>query len=140
MERLSLALQNTFGINEIASFVPYASYNEELDCVEYLEANTLFIANRIDDILTLLKDETGKVIGFKLKGFKNYFNTNLKDRFELEETQFLPLIKLIEAILTLDAKRINQDSFKRSAYQAVLQLSNNKRDITVYDFDARKAA
>lgn len=142
MEKFQAALKNTFGIDEISSFKPYASYYEDMDFIEYMHEDIPCVSDRIDDLLTIFSDKNENVIGFRVKGFRYFFNSELKDKYQLTNQDFIDLVDVVSSILTLRGRDIIQDSKKSVAYRKVYALAKVEAPM-VYDFDwknPRKAA
>ena len=89
-------------------FKACAHYYPPMDCVIYLRENLAYRADRVDEYLTLLWHpyET-RAIGVKIKGFAKLFKTlqtvSRATGRDLPETAFHPLMKAIEAALTVQA-------------------------------------
>lgn len=113
-------------MKNIAQYTACATYFHDSDCVEYVQQDTFSIYDRVDEFLTLVYDKTGKkLIGFKLKGFKNLFTQQLKPYFEMNDQQFLRVVSAIEAIcVILGNKLVADDEIKRS-YQAAAAMAAN---------------
>lgn len=109
-------------------YKPAAVYFLDSDCVEYLKEDAFCIYERVDSFLTLIFDETKfNLIGFKLKGFKYVFEQHVKPLFKLNDSQFIDLVSVIEAVFS----SIGDDIFKagdeerRRAYKAAIKLAAN---------------
>jgi len=102
MENLNNVLQNAFGFKMGSEFIQRAVYSASMDCVTYMSADVITISDRIDEFLTVMvdADDTSKVVGFKAKGFRHFFTTTLKDKLNLSEMDFIPLVSVIEEMLT----------------------------------------
>ncbi len=101
MQELAQFFNEAFDATLSDDFIPRASYYPAMDYVEYVSRDTTCVYDRIDDVLTLIYDrEQKETIGFKIKGFKYFFNTELKKEFDLNEDHFLPLVDVIEKLLT----------------------------------------
>jgi len=109
-----------------APFLPHAVYFADSDCVEYIREDSLCVYNRIDNFLTLIFDSTQtSLIGFKLNGFREKFDTYMRPLFELNDRQFIDLVSLIEIVFievgnnALDAG----DERRKNAYKAAIKLA-----------------
>ncbi len=52
-----------------AEFKPFATYDSDGDCTEFLTSGDTFYAERVDDLLTVYRSQdTGEVIGSLVKG------------------------------------------------------------------------
>jgi len=115
----------------LGEFEPTAVYFSDADCVEYLREETLCVHRRIDELLTLIYDETNAIpVGFKLKGFKHILD-RMRERFDLSHEQFVELVAVLEAVCTDIGEELFSDSQRHSAYQAASKLAKN---VKLYDF------
>lgn len=125
MERLNEVLKNVFDVTMSDTFERKATYNPAMDCVEYVSADEVAVAFRIDGFLTLYKDRNRqRVIGFKCKGFRYVFEKLRQQGAPLEEKHFLPIVKLIEAALTEIGDQVC-DEEKRAAYDEAMRIASN---------------
>lgn len=107
-----------------------AVYFSDADCVEYVSEDTTCIYRRVDQILTLIYDETNAIpIGFKLKGFKRILET-MRERYQLNDSQFVELVQVLESICTTVGEEMFSDSHRKSAYDAAAKLA---KDVKLYD-------
>jgi hypothetical protein len=109
-------------------YSPCATYFVDSDCVEYVQRDEFCIYDRVDNFLTLIFDETGlDLVGFKLKGFKHLFETQLRPLYELNDMQFIDLVSAIEAYFTHRGNQMfaSSDPKLRGAYKAALKLAAN---------------
>src|SRR4029077_2594532 len=75
----------TSNIELHARYTPVGVYYEDADMVEYIRKDVPCVNRRIDDLLTLALDmESREPIGFKLKGFKNFYLHYFKPAQESE--------------------------------------------------------
>jgi hypothetical protein len=121
-------------------YTPAAVYFVDSDCVEYVKEDTFCVYDRVDEFLTLIYDETKiGLIGFKLKGFKNFFHTTLQPLFDLNDNQFLALASVIEAWFTRVGPKFLQSEDRKRAYKAALKLAAND-NVKLYSDELRAAA
>ncbi|MBK8200450.1 MAG: hypothetical protein IPK75_19045 [Acidobacteria bacterium] len=81
-------------------FKPSAKYNHGLDVLAYRAEGGTCVADRVDGFLTILWDkEQKRIVGIRLKGFRWVFN-ELKGRFKWTDADFLPLVKVLEAVMS----------------------------------------
>jgi hypothetical protein len=127
----------------VDSFSPHAAYYEALDCIEYVNKDCTVIAERIDEVLTLLrKNGTQEYVGFKIKGFRNYFEKNLKQMYRhLNEKDFMTLTNVMEPIFQERAPELmsSKKHTAKSAYRIVYEMIDNNA-IELFDFDLAKVA
>lgn len=107
-------------------YVPSAVYFLDSDCVEYVTEDAFCVYERIDGFLTLILDETKfNVVGFKLKGFKHFFEKYLKpSQSELTE-DFIDLVPAIEtAFREIGDKLFSVEKEERvRAYKAARKIA-----------------
>jgi len=112
---------------------PLAVYFADADCVEYVAEDTVCVYDRIDHFLTLIRDETQMFpIGFKLKGFRNWFE-RIKDDLGYDEGHFVELVKVLETVCSsIGDESFGDDVQRRQAYKAAAKLARDK-DVKLYD-------
>ena len=111
-----------------APFQARAVYFSDSDCVEYVMEDTFTVYERVDDFLTLIYDETKiSPVGFKLKGFKNFFSKHLQPLFKLHDEQFVEMISVLEARCTAIGNGIVENDRRRRSYMAAMRLAKNVR-------------
>ncbi len=122
------------------NFAPTAMFFDDSDCVEYLREDTFCIYERVDEFLTLIYDETKiNVIGFKLKGFKHIFQTQLQELFKLNDERFIGLADIIEEICKEIGDQLFEDDARTRAYQAVRNIASTD-NAKIYGSDLKLAA
>lgn len=98
-------------------YVPVARYFQPGDYVEYVREDRPCIYRRIDQFLTLALDiHTKSLIGFRLKGFNNFFLSHLKPRYRLLDDQFVALVSVIEVAVTKAAIEVFETADAKAAY------------------------
>jgi hypothetical protein len=108
-------------------FAPVAVYMDDADCVEYVREDTTSVYRRVDQLLTLIYDETNEIpIGFKLKGFKRIL-LDIRDRLSLCDDGFASLVGVLELVCTEIGDELIQDPKRRSAYAAASKLAKDVR-------------
>lgn len=109
-----------------SEFRPVAVYFSATDCVEYVNEDTVYIYERIDQFLTLIYDETKfRVIGFKIKGFRWIFEHCLKAHLQLNQSDFIDLVQAIEAICQQLGDELTADDRRLNAYRAARKIADN---------------
>lgn len=99
----------------VSCFSPHAAYYNALDCIEYVNKDCTIIAERVDEFLTLFRQNaTDDYVGFKLKGFRNFFETSLRHTLDLKDEDFVTLKEMMLVICTEKANEFvaNKDSYK----------------------------
>jgi hypothetical protein len=107
-------------------YTPVALYLEESDSLEYVKADGPCVYKRVDPLLTLVLDmRTRKLIGFRIKGFKNFYLKSLKDNHTLLRSEFLLAASVLERAMELAARRFfdTHDERKASAYREAWKLA-----------------
>jgi hypothetical protein len=119
----------TFQADLSSRYTPVAVYYEDADMVEYLREDVPCVNSRIDAFLTLaLKMDGRETIGFKLKGFKNFYLRHLKDDIPSADDRdhFLALVRVIEkAIHVLGDKAFEKD--RKAAYDQAYRIAKEDR-------------
>lgn len=103
--------------NLTTPYTPVAVYYEDADLVEYVRRDIPAVAKRVDALLTLLLNmrDRDDVVGFRLKGFKNYYLRNLAG---LDD--FVALVTILEQEMT----RIGDEAFvRREGYKKARELA-----------------
>ena len=106
---------------------PAAVYFFDSDCVEYAREDVFCVYDRVDGFLTLVFDSEGeKLIGFKLKGFKNIFEKYIRPRLQ-RDIQFVELVSAIETVFTEAGDQLFSERSGRveQAYKAAMELAAN---------------
>ncbi len=108
-------------------YEPAAVYFLDSDCVEYARQDVFCVYDRVDSFLTLVFDSAGeRLIGFKLKGFKNIFEKYIQPRLQ-RDIQFLELVSAIETVFTEAGDQLFSERSSRveQAYMAAMELAAN---------------
>jgi len=106
---------------------PAAVYFLDSDCVEYAKEDAFCVYDRVDSFLTLVFDSAGeRLIGFKLKGFKNLFEKYIRPRLQ-RDIQFVELVSAIETVFTQAGDQLFSERSERveQAYKAAMELAAN---------------
>jgi hypothetical protein len=135
-------MQQNFGVEKMDSsidpeawllskYAPVAAYFEDCDSVEYVNEDTVCVYRRIDSFLTLIYDETSiRIIGFKFKGFRWFYNTYMQNIPEFGADGFVHFVKVIEAVCSYLGDELLNDDRRRNAYQAVRKIAE-KEEVTI---------
>ena len=70
-------------------FAKIAVYFPSMDYVDYIQRDTLTISSRIDRFLTIMCDEDGDMVGFRLKGLRNVFMKKIQPALQLADDDFV---------------------------------------------------
>lgn len=123
-----------------AEYQKRAIYYSDSDCVEYVTEDAFTVYDRVDDFLTLIFDETKiNLVGFKLKGFKHFFDNHLKPLFKLNDEQFVYVVSVLEARCTELGSTIVDNDRRKRAYVAARKLAAND-NVKLEGFDLQAAA
>jgi len=99
-----------------------AVYYEDADTVEYIRDDVAAIFHRVDPALTLIFDMKNreKLIGFQVKGFRNFY---LKDEVRAAVgDDFLSLVGILERLITAVGAPL-VDGYRRRAYEQARQIA-----------------
>jgi hypothetical protein len=103
---------------------PIAIYYEESDSVEFIRADVPCIYRRVDDFLTLVIDMDNRaLIGFRLKGFKNFYIRHFAKLNRSIKPDFLSLVSVLEKIIEQFADDLIEDSRRQAAYQQAREMA-----------------
>lgn len=105
-------------------YTPVAVYYEDADSLEYVRRDEPTVYRRVDELLTLiLSMESRDVIGFRIKGFKNFYLRYLKSKYNLNDDQFPPLVSLIQNAVSVLGDAVFSERERRAAYEKALSIA-----------------
>lgn len=108
--------------------LPAAIYYEEADSVEYVRRDVPTLNRRIDRTLTLVFDlETRDLLGFRVKGFRHFYNRHLRPTIGYEEEKFIKLITVLETLICEMGNEIIAEPQRASAYQAARSIADEDK-------------
>lgn len=115
----------------ISEYKPIALYYHDADSVEYVRADVPSVSRRIDAFLTLILDmeDRNKVIGFRLKGFRNFYSKHFQLINETLNDEFLALVSVIEKRVT----EIANNHFDKAEAAPRLEAYKRAREIAASD-------
>jgi len=117
-----------------SEYLPVAVFYEEADLVEYVRADVPAVHRRVDEFLTLVLDmEKREPIGFALKGFRNFYLTELKPKLDLTEADFLSLTAILEDVISAVGDSIFDDTERRKAYETAQRIAAHD-DVELREF------
>ncbi|MEM9100182.1 MAG: hypothetical protein AAGC79_16830 [Pseudomonadota bacterium] len=106
-----------------------AVYFPSMDYVDYIRNDGVAICERIDRFLTVMRNEDGEMIGFKLKGIKNFFLKRLKPALSLEDEDFVYVKDMFVALATaMGDEMFPDDDKQRKRTQAYRNASRIARE------------
>jgi len=106
-----------------SQYSPVAVYYEDADTVEYIRKDTPCVNRRIDDFLTLTLSMDGRqAIGFRLKGFKNFYLRHFKQDGVGDRAHFLKLVSVIETATKLLGNKVFDDQ-RYAGYKQAYQIA-----------------
>lgn len=113
---------NPAAYNLSTAYVPVAVYYAGADTVEYVRKDAATVYRRVDEFLTLILDmyDRETLIGFQLKGFRNfYLQDGVRDRLGED---FLSLVGLLERAVTWLGGEMFDDE-RKDAYHRACKLA-----------------
>jgi hypothetical protein len=117
---------NPSAYNLSAPYEAQAIYYEMADSVEYVRKDEPSVYDRVDELLTLIYSmrNRSELIGFQLKGFKNFY---LQDsvRAQLGD-DFLSLVGLLERVMTATGEHVFEKR-TRDAYERAHRIALEDR-------------
>ena len=110
-------------------YVPSAKYNRNADLIEYVREDKPYIMRRVDEFLTIaLEMDTRKPAGFRLKGFRKFFDHEIKVKHNMLDDHFFAVVSLIELAATKTGKKIFGDGdLARQAYRNAYNIAVHDR-------------
>jgi len=114
------------GLGLHSEYIPSAIYYADADTVEYVRSDVPCIHRRIDGILTLNLDlRTRELIGFRIKGFRNFFLNHLT-RQQHFERDFIALVSVLEqAVQVVGDACTSRDCLE--AYRSARKMAHEDR-------------
>jgi hypothetical protein len=117
----------------VGAYAPIAIYYDESDSVEYLREDVACVYRRIDNRLTLaLEIDSRALIGFRLKGFKNFYIRHIKEKYKLDDQQFLSIIPVLEEIINLVGVKLFEDKGIKEAYENAFKIAEEDHVLLKY--------
>jgi hypothetical protein len=115
--------------NLTTPYSPVAVYYEQADSVEYIRRDTPAVYRRIDEILTLIFDMRHRddLIGFRIKGFKNFYLKAIKPSVEPLDSDWLALVSVIERALKFAGDGVFEKREREAAYAKARSLALEDR-------------
>jgi hypothetical protein len=121
-------IQTMPGIDLHAEYVQSALYYADADTVEYVRKDGPCVHRRIDDMLTLTLDlNTRELVGFRVKGFRNFFINHLKPKYKLLDGDFIPLVSVLEQALELVGNTVCPTEDSVEAYRKARKMAHDDR-------------
>lgn len=108
-----------------AEYAKAAIYYDLSDTVEYLRVDESCVYRRIDSRLTLALDmDTGAVVGFRIKGFKNFYLRELKPFCDKLGVEFVDLAQaFVSAVEQVGDEVVDVERLK--AYRQAYEIAAN---------------
>lgn len=127
MDKLTVFLNDAFGAHLSPVFVKRATYNADMDFLEYVSCDDVTVSDRIDPFLTVMWNyEQTDIVGFRLKGFRCIFNEILKKVSHLKDEDFDPLVDTLKLVFTKFGNDLfpapAEDSSRADAYKSTVRL------------------
>ncbi|WP_027162600.1 hypothetical protein [Mesorhizobium sp. WSM1293] len=115
---------------KFGEYTPRALYYEDADALEYVRVDAPVVHRRIDEFLTLILDlETREPVGFKIKGFRNFYLRTIKSSPRTIEAPFLRLVTVLEDLMTELGEGFFSEAPRRDAYQAAADIATQDQVI-----------
>jgi hypothetical protein len=109
----------------LSRYSPLAIYYEDADYVEYVRQDVAAVHRRVDDRLTLVLDmATREPIGFNLKGFKHFCNSQSEAS---DKKSFLDMVSVLERLVSELGDRIFSEDSRRVAYRKAIEIAKDDR-------------
>lgn len=104
-------------------YKPVALYLEDSDSLEYVRIDCACVHKRVDALLTLVLDmKERKLIGFRLKGFKNFYIKSLRDKQSILMSDFLIATSVLEKAMEVAANKFFDD-YNVDAYRDAWKIA-----------------
>lgn len=102
------------------SYRPVAAYFEDADSVEYVRRDVPAVYSRVDPFLTLIYDmrRRDELIGFRLKGFKNFYLQHLQAMGD-----FVSMVGALERGVSAAADGMFDQEERRAAYAKARRIA-----------------
>ncbi|WP_395661919.1 hypothetical protein [Aestuariivirga sp.] len=121
--------KNLDQIDLVTPYNPTAIYYADGDYVEYVRRDDPIVYRRVDEFLTLALDMFSRdLVGFRLKGFRNFFLNELSRRHQVTDGAFIPLVSVLEeAVEEVGEKAVEENERTRAAYASarLIALEDN---------------
>ena len=118
-----------FALGNGREFQKLAVYFPSMDYVDYVRGDGIKICERVDQFLTVIWNENDEMIGFKLKGIRNFFLKNLKPAFSLQDDDFVWIRDLLVALVQEKGDEIFPDDARKerrkSAYRRAAKIAHD---------------
>lgn len=117
-------------------YEPVAIYYGDADYVEYLRADVPCIQRRVDEYLTLVVDlDTRIVMGFRLKGFRNFYINNLRETQQVfDNDRFLSMVSAIEKTIEIIGHEVfKEDRPRAAAYEEARRIARENNAVLPAD-------
>lgn len=117
-----------FSLGHGQEFQKLAVYFPSMDYVDYVREDGIKICERVDQFLTVIWNENDEMVGFKLKGIKNFFLKKLKPALSLQDDDFLWVRDLFVALATEKGSEMfpndDRQERRRTAYRRAVRIAS----------------
>jgi hypothetical protein len=104
-------------------YEPTAIYYEDSDSLEYLRVSAPAVYRRIDPMLTLVLSLNDRsIVGFKLKGFKNFYIRHVQNKFGTRSPAFIELVDLLQEVTSTLGNEVFEER-QKNAYASALEMA-----------------
>jgi len=121
-------MTNPDTLDLLTPYRPVALYLDDADSVEYMRRDVAVVYRRIDGFLTLALDlKSRELVGFRLKGFRNFFLKHLKPRYQLLDDDFIPMVSVIEEAVQVVGDELVSHPERKAAYRDVKKMAHEDK-------------
>ena len=117
-----------FALSSRCEFQKLAVYFPSMDYVDYVREDGIKICERVDEFLTVIWNENDEMVGFKLKGIRNFFLKKLKPALSLQDDDFVWVRDLFVALATERGNEMfpndARQERRRSAYRRAVKIAS----------------
>lgn len=108
---------------QAGEFRPSAYYDQDGDCIEFLASPDSFIAQRLDDLVTVyLSQDTGEVTGSLIKGIRRFLSNSAGLKILIDDGRIKLEHFLVAHATATDGRR--QDAETR-IYRKIIKLAES---------------
>lgn len=116
--------QSDFENLTINSFKKTAVYFESMDYIDYVRHDDITVSKRVDQYLTLILNNTStNIVGFRLKGIKNFFLRTLQPALNLTDDDFVSVKEIFVALVQFLGDEMNDPDI-RTAYSSAASIAS----------------
>ena len=118
-----------FVLDNGREFKRAAVYFPSMDYLDYVREDGVKVCERVDQFLSVIWNEDGEMIGFKIKCVRNFFLTKLKPALSLSDDDFLWVRDLFVALATTKGDEMfpedNRREERKVKYRRALKIATD---------------